>query len=173
MHVLVNLYAGNSTVSSAWTSTSPRFTRPGVATGSFSYQAFFLRPSSRGEFLVRSASTTDTYGCLYLSNFNPASPSLNLMMCDDDAGGNGQFSLYSVMDPSATYILIATTYRADTTGSFSIVASGSRSINITSVADVNTLQSTTTVPTVLTGTPSTTMPISGNHRRSCIRPIGE
>lgn len=66
----------------------------------------------------------DSYGCLYSDSFSRISPTTNLIACDDDAAGYGQFLLSTTLQADRTYVLVFTTYADNIFGSFSIKASG-------------------------------------------------
>ena len=106
---------------------SPTFTRPGGGgSSSYYYQAIQTTTSASGTYILRSTSSTglDTYGCLYNRYFDPANPSGNLLICDDDSGGSGQFSINYYLFSGQTYILVVTTYAPLATGSYAVLAMG-------------------------------------------------
>lgn len=72
-----------ATYSSALTKNSPTFTRYG-ADGIYYYEAIIINVSINGFYSFKSDSTIDSYGYLYAKNFNPVSPSHNLLEEDDD-----------------------------------------------------------------------------------------
>ncbi len=121
-----------STYSGILSSSSPRFTRANINTGNFYYQAIQVVVSTTGTYTFTSTSSFDAYGYLYDGSFNPLSPSQNLITSDDDSGGgNGQFQITRSFQSGRTYILVATTYSASITGSFSIRATGPASAAMT------------------------------------------
>ncbi len=80
--------------------------------------------NTAGIYTFTSSSTLDTYGYIYDTYFYSFDPSTNLMNQDDDTGGSGQFKFSVFLDAGFPYTLVFTTFRADETGSFSILASG-------------------------------------------------
>ncbi|CAF1441666.1 unnamed protein product [Adineta ricciae] len=118
-----------SNYSSSLTSNSESYTRPTTPHGSiFYYQAIEISVSVTGIYLIQSNSHLDTYGYLYDNNFNPTSPNENILLSNDDGGGNQQFLLTIVLQAVHKYILIVTTYGVGVTGTYSIVGLGSNTI---------------------------------------------
>ncbi len=113
-----------STFSSAWTSSSPTFTRPGTTTGSYYYAAIQVSVSTSGNYGFGSGSSLDTYGYLYDGSFNPSNPSLNLVAQNDDGLGGLQFYISVYLLSGRKYTLVATTHNAGNIGSFTIAALG-------------------------------------------------
>jgi hypothetical protein len=70
----------------------------------------------------------DTYGYLYNNSFNSSFPNQNVLLADDDDGGDSQFGLISFLQSSAAYVVVATTYATKVTGTFLIVATGPGSV---------------------------------------------
>jgi hypothetical protein len=66
----------------------------------------------------------DTYGYLYNGSFNSSFPNQNVLLADDDDGGNHQFELTYFLQSSVTYVLVPTTYAANVMGVFSIIGTG-------------------------------------------------
>ncbi|CAB5710936.1 IPTL-CTERM protein sorting domain [Delftia tsuruhatensis] len=56
--------------------------------------------------------TTDSFLALYKGSFNPASPTVNLVGCDDDSGGNRLPKFVANLEAATTYVMVATTYGA-------------------------------------------------------------
>ena len=110
--------------SSALTSHSGIYIRPGQITRSFYYEAIVLIVYSTGNFVVRSSSILDTYGYLYNSSFNPLYPFDNLIASDDDSGGSRQFLLNVTLTYGHSYTLVVTTFPPNITGSYRIEALG-------------------------------------------------
>ena len=87
------------------------------------YEAIQLIVKRTDSYTVTSKSSIDTYGYIYRNNFYPYSPSLNIIVEDDDSGGNRDFKLTSSLQAGAAYILVVTTFSPGVTGSFGIVTS--------------------------------------------------
>ena len=129
---------------------SPTFSRPsGSSSSSYYYQAIQTTTYTSGTYTLRSISSTglDTYGCLYSFSFAPSNPSTNLIACDDDSGGGGQFSISSYLYSGSTYILVVTTYSSYATGSYSILATGPGYIYMTAFTPSTFPSTTTSIPT--------------------------
>jgi hypothetical protein len=116
-----------SRYSSALTTNSLTYTRY-QANGRYYYEAIRISVSGYGLYTLQSNSTVDSYGYLYLNEFNPLNPRKNLITDDDDGAGNSQFSITYVLQPNDIYILIQTTYLENKITSFSITASGSGTV---------------------------------------------
>ncbi|CAF4055885.1 unnamed protein product, partial [Rotaria sordida] len=65
-----------------------------------------------GSYNFQSQSGFDTYGSMYVTNFDPFNPLSNLLAYNDDDGPNEQFSLTVTLQPESSYILVVTTYTA-------------------------------------------------------------
>lgn len=129
LHSIVNVYRFNTTISSAWTVSSPIYARRGNAEAQHYYEAFEVTVPSAGSYVFKCDSSIDSYGYLYSGSFSPASPDLNMIAFDDDAGGSSQFQITADLQSDVTYILVATTYSAAITGPFSVTASGFMRVN--------------------------------------------
>jgi len=66
---------------------------------------------------------------LYQDAFNPANISQNLLLENDDGGGNRQFNLVYKLHATIKYFLVVTTYVDGATGEFSINTFGPGVIN--------------------------------------------
>ena len=124
----------SSTYSGVLSSASPRFTRiNGDADKSYFYQAIQVTVSTYATYTFSSISSLDTFGSFYNYPFEPVTPSHNLITSDDDSGGNRQFRINATLQNERTYILVVTTYDANVTGSFSVIAAGPGSISLTTI----------------------------------------
>ena len=141
---IANLYVVNTSSSSAWTDNSQTYARPGAPNASYYYDTFELTVPIAGSYIITSSSGIDTYGYLYNGNFNPTSPALNLLVYDDDSGGDRQFRFTVSLRPSATYILVATTYSGNVTGPYTVVVSGLVRVNLVRTSNASTTQTTPT-----------------------------
>jgi hypothetical protein len=131
------------TYTSAWTSTSPRFTRYNGVTGSYYYyEAIQVTVSTAGYYRFRSVSTIDSYGYLYTGSFFASTPSTNLYLQDDDSAGNGQFQFTANLQPNVVYILIATTYAPSVTSAITVVVSGLVRVDLERLGNTTTATST-------------------------------
>ena len=109
------------------------------------YEAYQVTVPINGSYIFTSSSTVDTYGYLYSDSFSPVDTRHNLIIEDDDNGGNSQFRFETTLETDHTYILVATTYRENITGEYRLIISGLTSVNIALIDDTpTTLVSSTT-----------------------------
>ncbi len=80
------------------------------------------------KYTLGSYGPIDTYGYIYENNFDPFSPSKNLLAMDDDSGSGYQFKLVALLQVDITYVLVVTTYSSRRTGAFSIYVPNANSI---------------------------------------------
>lgn len=132
----------NSNYSSALTNNSQKFARTNGASN-FYYEAIQLFVYTAGTYTIVSSSNIDTYGYIYANNFNASNLGLNLIAQDDDSAGNAQFRLVVYLQPSITYILIATTYSGGVIAPFTIVASGPSRVSFNQTNTITTATATT------------------------------
>jgi hypothetical protein len=149
---LVYLYAANTTYSSRWITSSPRFARYNGLNGTYYYEAIRVTVPVSGYYRFKSNSTVDTFGYLYIDSFLPMSPSMNLLAQNDDAGGNGQFQFTVNLQSNTRYILVVTTFGTNVIGTFDVIASGQVRLNFELMSTNVTVPSTTPTATA----PSTT-----------------
>jgi hypothetical protein len=97
------------------------------------YQAFIVNASSTGFYKIISNSSMDTYGLMYKNSFNSSDPSRNVVVSDDDSGGNNQFQLEVYIDAAIKFILVVTTHWKKVTGAFSIGVTGEGSVTFIGV----------------------------------------
>ena len=110
----------------------------GNAEAQFHYEAFEVTVPSAGSYVFKCDSSIDSYGYLYSGSFSPASPDLNMIAADDDAGGSSQFQITADLQPNVMYILVATTFSSATTGPFSVTASGFMRVNLVQTSYMTT-----------------------------------
>ena len=116
------------------TTDSPIFYRPQSLTDDYYYfQAIQVTLSTSGTYTFRSNSTIDTRGYFYNTSFDPSNATVNLMADNDDAGGQMQFSIQVSLQSGQTYILVVTTHKEYTTGSFLVSAVGPAVVSLTSI----------------------------------------
>ena len=123
--VTMSFYTGN--LSSA----SSAFNRPYSVVGNFYYQALQVTIPISGTYTFTSTSTMDTYGYIYTNALDPSNPFENLITSDDSSGGHSQFLLTVYLSSSSSYVLIVTTFIANSVGSFSVTAAGPTEIDLT------------------------------------------
>ena len=88
------------------------------------YEAIQINIIKSDSYTLSSNASIDTYGYLYRDYFNPFNISENLLFENDDECYNRDFKLLAYLHSNTTYILIATTFVPNVTGSFKIFASG-------------------------------------------------
>ncbi|CAF3987550.1 unnamed protein product, partial [Rotaria sordida] len=88
------------------------------------YEAIQINVNTTGSYTLTSNSPVDTIGYLYRNDFDPSNISINLLLANDDGGGNGQFEIQYSLEQNTTYILVVTTSDCPMTGQFLITASG-------------------------------------------------
>ncbi|CAF5008754.1 unnamed protein product, partial [Rotaria sp. Silwood1] len=141
-----NVSGVNTTYSSAWTTNSRKFLRYGGRTANYYYETYQVNVSTAGYYRFKSSSSIDTYGYLYVNNFLPSSTSLNFLVEDDDTGSNSQFQFTLYLQPNTVYILVATTYYENVTGSYTVIASGATRVTLVPVTNTSTVLTTTSAP---------------------------
>ncbi|CAF1246345.1 unnamed protein product [Adineta ricciae] len=134
----INLSSAESGVvsnySSSLTTSSQSYNRLEQSSESVNYyQAIEISVSVTGVYTIGIDSSMDTYGYLYNNTFDSVDPNRNLLLFDDDSGGNGQFMLKYALQATQKYILIATTYDEKITGEFSVTSLGPSTILFSSV----------------------------------------
>ncbi|CAF3347565.1 unnamed protein product [Rotaria socialis] len=113
--------------SSALTTNSSTFQRVSFYSNYY-YEAIRVTVPNTGTYYFRSNTTVDTYGYLYLNNFDPLSIGTNQIKSDDDSGGNRQFQLSSSLSFDQSYVLVFTTYNPNVITDISIIAWGPNTI---------------------------------------------
>lgn len=66
----------------------------------------------------------DTYGYIYEETFDPAHAAQNLLLSNDDSGGDSQFMFVVVLEDTKKYVLVVTTFRSQRKGVFSLTGAG-------------------------------------------------
>ena len=126
---------GPTNYSSVLTNTSATYRRAGSGTNYLHYyEALKITVYTAGNYTIRSSSRLDTFGYLYNNTFDPTYPSRNMLQYDDQSAWAYQFLLSMYLQTLTNYIVVATTYDALATGSFSILVQGPATVNI-SLAD--------------------------------------
>jgi hypothetical protein len=88
------------------------------------YNAIQINLLQDGTYTFRSQSQIDLYGYLYQNYFNNTNVNLNLIISDNDSGGNNQFSFQYYLSSYFNYILVVTTSNNNTVGSYSVYVKG-------------------------------------------------
>lgn len=85
----------------------------------FYYENIKITVTLPGVYYIMSDSNIDTYAYIYYDGrFDPNNSSANVLLENDDNGGNGQFSVVPNFSSPAIINVVVTTYNADTTGAF-------------------------------------------------------
>lgn len=119
--------------SSAWINKSPKFSPDqNQMDKQYYYEAIELSVSAMGNYVFTGKSSINTYGYIYLNEFNPKAPKLNLISESANTDGKKQFKINALLQPDHKYILVATTSSPDMTGKFSIMSTGPATVNFPS-----------------------------------------
>ena len=103
--------------SSILTKNNPKFYRRKSFRSIFYYEAIQVNVSITGTYTLKSNSTMETYGYLYIHSFSSSNILNNLLIEDDDSGNDNQFQIKYVLQQNIQYVLVVTTYRSRVTGS--------------------------------------------------------
>ena len=116
---------GRTIYSSVLSNTSASYCREDPCpNGLCYYEALKITVSTAGNYTIRSNSSMDTYGYIYNNTFDTSYPSRNMLQFNDEDADAQQFLLSMWLQTMITYIVVATTYGASVTGSFSIIVQG-------------------------------------------------
>ncbi|CAF1451474.1 unnamed protein product [Adineta ricciae] len=121
-----------SSYSNALTRHSLMYNRDDVM-NKYYYDAVNINVPVTGTYHFKCISNIDTFGYLYMNEFDPEYISNNLINKNDDDGKNAQFLISHTLYSSVTYILISTTSNPYTTGSFAIEAVGPAAVNFNTI----------------------------------------
>ena len=94
------------------------------------YETLKIYVTKKGEYVLWSKINIDTYGYFYNNDFNSLKPSENLLVKHDGYCNDGQFKLIIDLEIDTRYVLVVTTYRPKTIGSFSIFISGPDNVTL-------------------------------------------
>lgn len=123
--------SGDVTFTSEWSRDSLTFRRPNATqSGNFYYQAVLITVSRTGVYTIRSESSINTMGFLYSPSFDKRKPRQDLIDSDDNSAGNRQFRLRRTLTVNQRYYLVVTTFSPSITGSFTIVISGPKEVDV-------------------------------------------
>ena len=113
---------------------SNTFSRPGGGSGHFNYRALEVTVSTSGRYFFTSTSSMDSYGYFYSYPFDPSVPYRNLISQNDDSGNSTrQFGIDVSLQYGRTYVLVVTTYAANTRDTFLITVYGPARVGLTSI----------------------------------------
>lgn len=106
------------------------------------YEALQINVTETGNYTFISVSRIDTYGYLFINDFDPTLVCKTLIAENDDAkDDNLQFQIQYYLQSSIMYILVVTTYFSNTTGKFSIVVEGPGNANIVRIENIQSSNS--------------------------------
>jgi hypothetical protein len=126
------------------------------STNTYYYQSMYVLVDEAGNYTFQSNSSVDLFGSLYNNSFTAANPSVNLIAFDDDSGAIFlNFKITALLQTGVAYVLVVTTSSSNTTGSFTITASGLGNVIYVPISIITTSTSTTITSTIST-TPITT-----------------
>jgi hypothetical protein len=94
------------------------------------YETLQIIVNTNGSYVIWSESKIDTYGYIYKNTFNPLKPSDNLLAEHNGSCSQGQFKFIIDLEINIQYILVVTTYRPYTMGTFSIFVSGLNNVSV-------------------------------------------
>ncbi len=114
--------------SSVLTENHPRYSRTGCDLSDYYYEAIRILVNESDYYTLSSNSSMDTYGYIYKKNFYPFSPSINLILENDESSNDGQFGLKVFLRTNTVYILVVTTFEPSVTEAFSIIVSASNNV---------------------------------------------
>ena len=118
-----------SIYSSKLTTDDPTYSYGGCDLSNYYYEVIQVNIMKSGYYTLVSNSSVNTYGRLYKDNFNPFSPSTNLILGDDNSCANYQFKISLELTVNTTYILVVTTHSPNVTGAFSVIVSGFNNVS--------------------------------------------
>lgn len=117
------------------TTNSSVYSRTSVAS-KFYYETMQVKVVQAAWYVLTSASSINTYGYIYKSNFNPFNPLENLLSQDDDKSCKPyQFQLITYLQPSVTYILVVTTFATEVTCKFSFLVFGPNNVRLNRIRE--------------------------------------
>jgi len=85
--------------------------------------------SKNGLYEFESQSSIDMCAYFYENSFNSTNKDFNLLIFDNNSGGNNQFDFQISLQSTNNYILVVTTYYSYVTGSFSIYVTGPTTVS--------------------------------------------
>ena len=99
------------------------------------YEAIKINVFTSANYTIRSDSSLDTFGALYINTLDITYPYLNLLaVSDDDTDANtNQFMLSVWLQTMYDYILMTTTYAPLNIGAFSIIVQGPATVSLSLV----------------------------------------
>jgi hypothetical protein len=94
------------------------------------YETLQIDVNTNGSYVIWSVDNIDTYGYIYKNDFDPLKPSENLLFEHNGSCNQGQFKFIIDLEINTRYVLVVTTSRPYTTGSFSVFVSGLSNISV-------------------------------------------
>ncbi len=87
--------------------------------------------------------TRNTYGLIYLNEFNSSIPYKNLIASNEDGSNNGQFNIGVYLVTYSTYFLVVTTPYSLFIGQFSVNVYGPGKLTFVNITMTMTITTTT------------------------------
>ncbi|CAF3722778.1 unnamed protein product [Rotaria sordida] len=141
----VNLYMMNVTLSSTLTNNSETFNHPYGQGMIYYYEVFEVTVPVDGDYIIlKSHSSIPTSGLIYKENFYANSPNINLLAIGYDSDENIQFQFNLYFKSNTRYILVITTVTSQTTGNYTLLASGLNRVNLLQINSSSIVSTTTT-----------------------------
>jgi hypothetical protein len=94
------------------------------------YETLRMNVVKSGSYVLWSESNINTYGYIYTNNFDPLKPSENLLLEHNGSCNQDQFKLIIDLKNDTQYVLVVTTHRPYTIGSFSVFVSGPDNLSL-------------------------------------------
>jgi hypothetical protein len=93
------------------------------------YDSIQINILEDGIYQFQSQSSIDLYGYLYENSFHSTNINSNLLISDNDSGGNYQFYFQYFLSSYSNYILVVTTFYNNTVGPYSVSVKGPSIVN--------------------------------------------
>ena len=122
----------------SWIVTDPLYRRFRRSFARYHLRVFQVTVPQIGFYSLVSISTIDTYGCLYLDDFDHSHPDHNLLTFNDQSGSDDQFGMSLILQPNRTYYLVATTFRPWRVGNITVRVTGPDAATLTDVSSEDT-----------------------------------
>jgi hypothetical protein len=121
--------------SSALTANSSMYSPTGCGPSDYYYEAIEVNVVKTSCYSFDSNSSINTVGYIYKHNFNPFTPSQNLIWRIDANFNNTQLKVNANLQVGTKYILVVTTSSPNVTGAFSIVVSGPNNVSLNRIGE--------------------------------------
>lgn len=116
--------------SASWSPRSPKFARLGETIPDYYYGTIQVVCMSNGIYTFRSTNDIDTFGFLYVHEFDSSAPSTNLVAQSEKTNDNPQFTLRYYLYTHTKYYLVVTTDLPNQLGIYNLIVTGQNYINM-------------------------------------------